>query len=67
MVPKSAVQSVGSKSVVYVAEGQGRFVQREVTAAEPSGDEIAVSGINPGDMVVTEGAFFLRAEHERTP
>jgi cobalt-zinc-cadmium efflux system membrane fusion protein len=67
MVPKSAVQSVGSKSVVYVAEGQGRFMQREVTAAEPSGDEIAVSGINPGDMVVTEGAFFLRAEHERTP
>jgi len=67
MVPKSAVQSVGSKSVVYVAEGQGRFMQREVTAAEPSGDEIAVSGINPGDVVVTDGAFFLRAEHERTP
>ena len=67
MVPKSALQTVGSKSVVYVAEGPGHFVQREVTAADAKGDEIAVSGINPGDMVVTEGAFFIRAEHERTP
>ena len=68
MVPKSAVQTIGSKTVVYVAESPGHFMQREVTAAEANGDEIAVSGgINPGDMVVTEGAFFLRAEHERTP
>jgi len=68
MVPKSAVQTVGSKTVVYVAETPGHFMQREVTASEANGDEIAVSGaINPGDMVVTEGAFFLRAEHERTP
>ena len=68
MVPKSAVQTLGSKTVVYVAEGPGHFMQREVTTAEAEGDEIAVSGaLKPGDMVVTDGAFFLRAEHERTP
>jgi multidrug efflux pump subunit AcrA (membrane-fusion protein) len=32
------------------------------------GDDIAItSGVEPGDQVVTEGAFFVRAEHERLP
>ena len=68
MVPKTAVQSVGSKTVVYVSTAAGRFVPREVTMGDTMGDEIAItSGLNPGDQVVTEGAFFVRAEHERMP
>jgi membrane fusion protein, heavy metal efflux system len=68
MVPKTAVQTIGTQSVVYVSTAPGRFVQREVTPGDSMGDEIAISsGLNPGDVVVTEGAFFLRAERERLP
>jgi cobalt-zinc-cadmium efflux system membrane fusion protein len=68
MVPKGAVQTVGTKSVVFVSTGPGRFVQREVTPGDVMGEDITItSGLEPGDAVVTEGAFFLRAEHERLP
>jgi len=68
MVPKSAVQTIGAQSVVYVATGPGRFVQRAVTIGDTMGNDIAVSsGLEPGDAVVSDGAFFLRAEHERLP
>jgi len=68
MVPKSAVQSVGAQTVVYVSTAPGRFVPREVTVGDTMGNEITItSGLDPGDQVVTEGAFFLRAESERMP
>jgi len=68
MVPKTAVQTVGAQSVVYVASGPGRFIQRAVTIGDATGNEVVISsGLEPGDAVVTEGAFFLRAEHERLP
>jgi RND family efflux transporter MFP subunit len=68
MVPKAAVQSVGAQTVVYVSPKPGRFVPREVTVGDTMGNEIAItSGLDSGDQVVSEGAFFLRAEHERLP
>jgi multidrug efflux pump subunit AcrA (membrane-fusion protein) len=68
MVPKDAIQTVGAKSVVYVSTAPGRFMPHEVTVGETMGDHIAItSGVEPGDQVVTEGAFFVRAEHERLP
>lgn len=68
MVPKTAVQSVGPQSIVYVSTAPGRFLPRQVTVGGAMENEIAItSGLDPGDLVVTEGAFFLRAEHERMP
>ena len=68
MVPKDAVQTIGAKSVVYVSTAPGRFMPHEVTIGDTMGDHIAItSGVEPGDQVVTEGAFFIRAEHERLP
>ena len=68
MVPKGAVQILGTQSVVYVSTAPGRFVQRDVTVGDTMGNEVAISsGVEPGDAVVTEGAFFLRSEHERLP
>jgi membrane fusion protein, heavy metal efflux system len=67
-VPKSAVQIVGSETVVYVAvDGQqGRFVERPVEIGSENGDRaLVVSGLQAGDAVVTDGVFFLRAESER--
>ncbi|MBI4887920.1 MAG: efflux RND transporter periplasmic adaptor subunit [Acidobacteria bacterium] len=66
-VPKTAVQLVGGGAVVYLAQGDGRFVERKVTLGGENGDRVLVaSGLQPGDQVVTSGVFFLRAERERT-
>ncbi len=68
LVPKTAVQVVGDRSVVYVVDSasDGRFVQRIVEVEASAGDKVAVlAGLEPGERVVTEGVFFLRAEAER--
>ncbi len=68
LVPKAALQAVGSGTVVYVADERenGRFVERKVEAAPSAdGQSLIVAGLQAGDRVVTEGAFFLRAERER--
>jgi cobalt-zinc-cadmium efflux system membrane fusion protein len=68
LVPKAAVQIVGAQRVVYVAskDHPGRFIERNVEVGDPSGDRVPVlSGLEPGDLVVIDGVFFVRAEHER--
>lgn len=68
MVPRTAVQSVGDRTVVYLV-GPGRpgtFIEREVRLSTAAGDQIPViSGVQAGDVVVTEGSFSVRAERER--
>ena len=67
-IPRSAVQNLGDRQVVYVANGSepGKFVEREVRLGDPAGDQIeVVSGLKPGDEVVAAGSFFVRAERER--
>jgi cobalt-zinc-cadmium efflux system membrane fusion protein len=66
-VPRGAVHVVGSDSVVYLADTQpGRFIERKVEVNEASGDQVlVVSGLQPGDSVVVEGSFFVRAALER--
>jgi RND family efflux transporter MFP subunit len=66
MVPKTAVQLMGTQSVVFVSTGPGRFAQRNITTSDTLGTEVAISsGVDAGDMVVAAGAFFLRAEGDR--
>ena len=68
MIPRAAIQQVGNRSVVYLVDPKqpGRFVERAVTLGVSSGDQVeVVDGLQPGDLVVTEGSFFLRAERER--
>jgi membrane fusion protein, heavy metal efflux system len=68
VVPRSAVQVLGDRHVVYLPakDDEGKFVQRRVTLGPPIGDGYAVlAGLSPGDVVVTEGSFFLRAEAVR--
>jgi multidrug efflux pump subunit AcrA (membrane-fusion protein) len=63
------VQTIGDRSVVYVpAEGEeGKFVERTVRLGPPAGEFVPVLvGLKPGERVVTEGSFFVRAEAART-
>ena len=68
LIPHAAVQNVGNQTVVYVADPSqpGRFVEREVRLGARTGNDVAVlSGVKPGDRVVTEGSFAVRAERDR--
>src|SRR3954467_7845991 len=68
LIPHAAVQNVGNQTVVYVADPQqrGRFIEREVRLGARSGNDVAVlSGVKPGDGVVTDGSFAVRAERDR--
>lgn len=67
-VPDAAVQSIAGRSYVYlVPQGrQGEFVEREVTpGARAQGTVEIVRGLSAGDVVVTTGSFYIRAERER--
>jgi cobalt-zinc-cadmium efflux system membrane fusion protein len=68
MVPRVAVQHVNDRQVVFVANPAepGKFTEREVRLGDVSGQDVEViSGVHPGDQVVSTGSFFIRAERER--
>jgi len=63
LVPASAVLLTGTRSVVYVEGEHGSFQGREVTLGPRAGDRYVVrSGLNPGEKVVTHGAFKIDSE-----
>src|SRR5712692_4785260 len=65
VVPRAAVQTVGERQVVFVPapDEEGKFLPRTVEVGPLRGDRVTIrSGVQPGEVVVTEGSFFLRAE-----
>jgi len=64
LVPREAVQMIGSRQVVYVVTDRpDSFVQREVSTGGESGKDVLITGgLSAGDKVVTEGSFLLRGE-----
>jgi Cu(I)/Ag(I) efflux system membrane fusion protein len=62
-VPTSAVIDSGTRQVVLVRLGEGRFEPRTVTLGARSGDYVEVSnGIVEGEQVVTSANFLIDAE-----
>ena len=65
--PGSADQSFGDGRRFGEEQEEGKFVERAVKPGAPSGDLVPVlAGLKPGEKVVTDGSFFLRAEAART-
>ena len=64
VVPRAAVQTIGTKQIVFVATDRpGVYVQREVSVGpETNGFVTIYGGVTAGERVVTEGSFLLRAE-----
>lgn len=64
VIPKSAVQDMNDKQVVFVATDKSNvFIVRHVRLGkENNGQFTVVEGLNVGDKIVTEGDFLLRAE-----
>lgn len=62
-VPVSAVQREGEKSIVFIAHQGKGFEKREVELGrEGQGYYQVISGLKPGEKVVTKGAFTLKSE-----
>ena len=62
LVPTSAVIREGNEAHVFVSKGNGRFERRTVKLGRAvDGSNEILSGVNPGDSIVSEGALLLRA------
>ncbi len=65
-VPATSLQRMDNQWVVFLPDGAGKFEVRPVERGRDLGNEVAVlSGLKPGERVVVEGAFVLRAEAEK--
>ncbi|WP_430254675.1 efflux RND transporter periplasmic adaptor subunit [Neorhizobium sp. DAR64872/K0K18] len=62
-VQSSAIIDTGSRQIVFVDKGEGRFEARDVQLGMRGGDLVEVrDGLAPGDVVVTSANFLLDAE-----
>jgi Cu(I)/Ag(I) efflux system membrane fusion protein len=63
VIPLEALIRTGREDRVVIDLGEGRFASRRVQAGMESGDWVEiVSGIEPGDRVVTSGQFLIDSE-----
>ena len=63
VIPLEALIRTGREERVVIDLGEGRFASRSVTAGIESGDWVEIlSGIEPGDRVVTSGQFLIDSE-----
>ncbi len=63
LVPAEAVIQTGSRSVVLVDAGGGRFVPRDVETGRRSGDVVEIrKGVDVGQRVVVSGQFLVDSE-----
>ena len=66
VVPASAVVRSGEEEIVFRPAGEGRFRAQPVETGRREGEWVEVlSGLEPGDEVVTAGSFFLKSELAR--
>jgi hypothetical protein len=68
LIPRTAIQTIGSQTVVYVSDPQqaGRYLERSVSLGSAAGESVEVlSGLTEGELVVIAGSFTLRAERDR--
>jgi len=62
-VPTDAVIHAGTKDIVFVAEGEGRFVPREVHVGTRTSEIVEiVHGVDAGESVVTRANFLVDSE-----
>jgi Cu(I)/Ag(I) efflux system membrane fusion protein len=63
LVPSEAVIRTGERSVVIVAEGEGKFRSRDVELGVESGGKSEIrKGLSDGDQVVVSGQFLIDSE-----
>lgn len=63
-LPEESVIYSGERALVFLALGDGRFLSKDVKLGALSGDGYyqVLSGVHPGETVVTSGQFLLDSE-----
>jgi cobalt-zinc-cadmium efflux system membrane fusion protein len=62
MIPTAAVQQIDDKPVVFVKTGDTQFQKRDVQLGNQSDGWVEVkSGLKAGEVVVTQGSFYLKS------
>jgi Cu(I)/Ag(I) efflux system membrane fusion protein/cobalt-zinc-cadmium efflux system membrane fusion protein len=64
VIPSEAVIRSGERNIVFVAREHGKFTPRNITLGLSLDDGMVqvLSGVAPGDLVVTSGQFLLDSE-----
>ncbi|BBB89601.1 MAG TPA: efflux RND transporter periplasmic adaptor subunit [Methylomusa anaerophila] len=63
VIPVSSLLDTGTRKIVYVTQGKDTFVKRDiVTGQEADGYIQVLSGLSPGDTVVTAAAFLIDSQ-----
>ena len=63
LVPTEAVIQTGRRSVVFVAQGDGKFVPIDVEVGVDRGGQTEIrKGLHPGQKVVVSGQFLIDSE-----
>jgi Cu(I)/Ag(I) efflux system membrane fusion protein/cobalt-zinc-cadmium efflux system membrane fusion protein len=64
-IPADALLDSGKEQIVFVAEGDGMFSPRQVTAGRRTADAVEITkGLKEGEQVATGAAFFLDSESQ---
>lgn len=69
LIPREAVQQSAGRAIVFTPQAgrPGAYAVREVSIGAVTGNDIEIrEGLSAGDEIVTDGAFALKAEWERT-
>jgi RND family efflux transporter MFP subunit len=63
-IPRSAVINSGTKQIVYLAEGDGSYSPAVIMTGVIGDNDLieVISGLRPGNAVVTSGQFMLDSE-----
>jgi len=62
-VPTSAIIDTGTRQIVLVAKGEGRFEPRVVKLGRRGGDHVEITeGLRQGEEIVTTATFLIDAE-----
>jgi len=62
-VPVSSIIDTGTRKVVYVAQAEDTFVKRDITTGQEADGYVQVlSGLQPGETVVTAAAFLIDSQ-----
>jgi len=63
VVPESSLLDTGTRKVVFVAQGEDTFVKRDVVIGKEADGYIQIlSGLAPGDVVVTAATFLIDSQ-----
>lgn len=63
VIPESAILDTGSQAIVFVAQSEDTFVKREVVTGQSADGYIQIlSGLQPGETVVTAATFLIDSQ-----